>query len=58
MQVDQSQIRVEWANGNQQWCIVGGGLPQGACWDSFDSRDAAEREARELAQDIGCDFVE
>lgn len=51
------QIKVEWANGNGQWCIVGGGLPRGACWDAFDSLEEANREAESLAEDIGCEFV-
>jgi hypothetical protein len=46
-------LRVGWVNGNQQWMILGGGLPPLAAWDGFESREAALREARSLAEDLG-----
>jgi hypothetical protein len=54
---DGCSLRVEWVNGNQQWMIVGGGLPRGAAWDGFDSREEALREARAIAEDICVEVV-
>jgi hypothetical protein len=52
------QISVEWANGNQQWMVVGGGLPSPGAWSGHDSRADALIEAHALAEELGCEFVE
>lgn len=51
--LNSNQIAVEWSNGNQQWCIIGGGLPFGACWSAHASLNEAIREADALADEMG-----
>jgi hypothetical protein len=51
-------LRVEWVNGNQQWMILGGGLPDGAAWAGFDTRADAMAEAHAIAEDIGVEVIE
>lgn len=52
-----NQLYVQWSAANQQWMVLGGGLPQGTAWAGFDSRDDAVTEASEVAEDIGVDVV-
>jgi hypothetical protein len=51
-------LRVEWVNGNQQWMILGGGLPAGAAWDGFDTLGEALAEAYAIADDIGVEVID
>jgi hypothetical protein len=50
-------LRVEWVNGNQQWMILGGGLPAGAAWDGFETREEAIAEAYAIAADIDVEVL-
>lgn len=55
--VDNSKIRVQWNEGQQQWVVVGGYLPEYECWDAFDDRDSAIRAAMELCEDMDLEYA-
>lgn len=52
-----SNIYIKWVEGNQAWCVMGGNLPRGAAWAMHDQQHHAERDARELADDLGVEYV-
>lgn len=52
-----NQVKVEWSDANGAWIIIGGGLPRGTCWSQHETEGEAHQEAREIADDLGCEFV-
>lgn len=54
---DRDSLRVEWCAGNQQWVVLGGGLPAGTAWAGYASCAAALREANAIADDIGVKVI-